>query len=146
MSRLNVGELAPEVYKAFLQAEQAIRKGPLAATVRELVKIRGSQINGCLFCIDMHVHEALELGEKPDRIFQLPAWRESQLYTEAERAALAYTEAVTRQPDGVSDEVWDTVTDAFKPEEAAFLVAQVAQINMWNRVAAPMHAHPPKRD
>jgi AhpD family alkylhydroperoxidase len=146
MARLNITELAPEVYKAFLQAEQAIRKGPLDTRIRELVKIRGSQINGCLFCTDMHTHEALELGEKLDRIFQLPAWRESQLYTEAERAALAYTEAVTRKPDEVSDEVWTAVTDAFKPEEAAYLVAQAAQINMWNRVAGPMHTHPPKRD
>ncbi|MFL6053196.1 MAG: carboxymuconolactone decarboxylase family protein [Actinoallomurus sp.] len=85
MSRLNVTGLAPEVYQAFMQAEQAIRKGPLAATICELVKIRSSQINGCLFCIDMHTHEALTLGETLDRIFQLPAWRESQLYTEAER-------------------------------------------------------------
>ncbi|MEV5751838.1 carboxymuconolactone decarboxylase family protein [Actinoallomurus sp. NPDC052308] len=146
MSRLNVAELAPEVYKAFLQAEQAIRRGPLTATVRELVKIRGSQLNGCLFCIDMHTHEALELGENLNRIIQLPAWRESRLYTEAERAALAYTEAATRGPEEVSDEIWNAVTDAFKPDEAAFLVAQVAQINMWNRVAGTMHTQPPNRD
>ncbi|GAA4614182.1 carboxymuconolactone decarboxylase family protein [Actinoallomurus liliacearum] len=146
MSRLNVAELAPEVYKAFLQAEQAIRRGPLTATVRELVKIRASQLNGCLFCIDMHTHEALELGENLNRIIQLPAWRESRLYTEAERAALAYAEAATRGPEEVSDEIWNAVTDAFKPDEAAFLVAQVAQINMWNRVAGTMHTQPPNRD
>ncbi|MEV5709144.1 carboxymuconolactone decarboxylase family protein [Actinoallomurus sp. NPDC052274] len=146
MSRLNVAELAPDVYKAFLQAEQAIRKGPLTATVRELVKIRASQLNGCLFCIDMHTHEALELGENLNRIIQLPAWRESRLYTDAERAALAYAEAATRGPEEVSDEIWTAVTDAFKPDEAAFLVAQVAQINMWNRVAGTMHTQPPNRD
>ncbi|MEV0970714.1 carboxymuconolactone decarboxylase family protein [Microtetraspora glauca] len=145
MSRLNIAESAPEMYKAFLQAEQAIQEGPLHATVRELVKIRGSQLNGCLFCVDMHVHEALRLGETQDRIYQLSAWRESELYTDAERAALAYTEAVTKQPDGVSDEVWDAVAAAFKPEEAAYLVAQVAQINLWNRIAAPMRTRPPKR-
>jgi AhpD family alkylhydroperoxidase len=146
MSRLNITELAPEVYKAFLQAEQAIRKGPLAATIRELVKIRASQMNGCLFCIDMHTHEALELGENLNRIIQLPAWRESQLYTETERAALAYAEAATRGPEEVSDEIWNAVTEAFKPEEAAYLVAQVAQINMWNRIAGTMHTQPPNRD
>lgn len=145
MPRINLAETAPEVLQCFRQAEQALRKGPLDATVRELVKIRVSQMNGCVFCIDMHVHEALELGEKPDRIYQLNAWRESELYTEAERAALAYAEAATERPDGVSDEVWNAVTAAFKPEEAAYLVAQVAQINLWNRVAAPSHARPPRR-
>ena len=145
MQRLNVADLAPEVYEAFLQVEQAIRKGPLDAAIRELVKIRASQLNGCLFCLDMHIHEARELGESEDRIYQLSAWRESELYTEAERAALAYAEAATKRPDDVSDEVWDAVTAQFKSEEAALLVAQVAQINMWNRVAAPMHARPPKR-
>ncbi|WP_066944177.1 carboxymuconolactone decarboxylase family protein [Microtetraspora fusca] len=145
MTRLNVPELAPEVYKAFIQAEQALRKGPLDGAVRELVKIRASQINGCLFCIDMHIHDALHHGETQDRIFQLPGWRESELYTDAERAALAYAEAATRQPDGVSDEVWNAVTAAYKPEEAAYLVALVAQINMWNRLGATMHTRPPKR-
>ncbi|MEV4376600.1 carboxymuconolactone decarboxylase family protein [Streptosporangium sp. NPDC049644] len=145
MSRLNIAEVAPEMYKAFLHTEQVISKGPLDAVVRELVKIRGSQLNGCLFCIDMHIHEALRLGETQDRIYQLSAWRESELYTDAERAALAYAEAATERPDGVSDEVWDAVAAAFKPEQAAYLVAQVAQINLWNRIAAPMHTLPPKR-
>lgn len=145
MTRLNIAKLAPEVYAAFHQADQLIQKGPLGATIRELVKIRSSQLNGCLYCIDLHTHEALRLGEKPDRIYQLCAWRESVLYTEAERAALAYAEAATRQPDDVSDEVWDAVAAAFKPEEAAYLVTQVAQINLWNRVAAPVHKGPPKR-
>ncbi|GAA4625734.1 carboxymuconolactone decarboxylase family protein [Actinoallomurus vinaceus] len=146
MARLNVAELAPQAYKAFLLAEQAIRKGPLDTTIRELVKIRASQMNKCLFCIDMHTHEALELGENLNRIIQLPAWRESQLYTEAEQAALAYAEAATEGPEEVTDEIWTAVTDAFKPEEAAFLVAQVAQINMWNRIAGTMHSEPPTRD
>jgi AhpD family alkylhydroperoxidase len=145
MSRLNIAEVAPEMYKTFIQADQVISKGPLDPAIRELVKIRSSQINGCLYCIDMHVHEALRLGETQDRIYQLSAWRESELYTDAERVALAYAEAVTERPDGVSDEVWDAVAAAFKPEEAGYLVAQVAQINLWNRVAAPMHTRPPKR-
>lgn len=145
MSRLNMAEVAPELYKAFIQTEQVIVKGPLPATIRELVKIRSSQLNGCVFCIDMHVHEALRLDETQDRIYQLSAWRESELYTDAERAALAYAEAATERPDGVSDEVWDAVAAAFKPEEVAYLVAQVAQINLWNRIAAPTHTRPQKR-
>lgn len=145
MTRLNIAKAAPEVYEALSQVEKTIRKGSLDAVVRELVKIRASQLNGCVFCIDMHVHEALSLGETPDRIYQLPAWRESELYTEPERAALAYTEAATRRPDDVSDETWDAVTAAYEPEQAAYLVAQVAMINTWNRLAAPTHTRPPRR-
>jgi AhpD family alkylhydroperoxidase len=142
---MSVAETAPDLYQAFFHTEVVIRKGPLDPAVRELVKIRASQMNGCLFCIDMHIHEALELGEAPDRIFQVSAWRESTLYTVAERAALAYTEAATELPCGVSDQMWEAVTDAFTPEETAYLVAQVALINAWNRIAAPTHSEPPKR-
>jgi AhpD family alkylhydroperoxidase len=145
MSPISVPEVAPDVYRAFAQTEAAIRKGPLDPKVRELVKIRASQLNGCLYCIDMHVHEALELGETQDRIFQLSAWHESELYSAAERAALGYTEAATEQPSGVSDELWKTVTDAFSEDETAYLVAQVAMINAWNRIAAPSHTPPPRR-
>ena len=146
MTRLNIAETAPEIYRTFTRAAGEIRKGPLDPAVRELVKIRASQMNGCLFCIDMHIHEALELGESQERVFQLTAWRESSLFTDAERAALAYAEAVTELPSGVSDELWDTVMSFFKDDEAAYLVAQVAMINTWNRIAAPMHTPPKKRD
>lgn len=146
MARINIPEVAPELYRAFAHTEATIRKGPLDPVLRELVKIRASQLNGCLFCIDMHIHEALELGETQDRIFQLSAWRESSLYTDAERAALAYTEAATELPSGVSDELWDEVAAAFKQEELAYLVGQVAMINSWNRIAAPSHTPPQQRD
>jgi AhpD family alkylhydroperoxidase len=146
MARINVPDVAPELYRAFVHTEQTIRKGPLDPVVRELVKIRASQMNGCLFCIDMHTHEALELGETPDRIYQLVAWRESSLFTEAERAALDYTEAATRLPSGVPDEVWNAVTAAFTTEEVAYLVGQVAMINAWNRIAAPSHTPPASRE
>ncbi len=145
--RMNFAEHAPELYKALQAAERALRQGPLNATVRELIKIRGSQLNGCLFCVDMHVHEALELGETLDRIVQLPVWRESRLYTSEERAALGYTDVATRAPEGgVPDEVWDEAALYYKPDELAALVGQVAIINAWNRIAAPTHAQPPVRD
>ena len=145
MSRLRVPDLLPGFYHAMAEAEKVLHRAPLDRRVRELVKIRASQLNGCLFCIDMHIHDALKQGESPERIYQLPAWRESELYTDAERAALAYAEAVTAQPDAVSDEVWNAVTAAFKPEEAAALIAQLATINAWNRIGAPMHTRPPRR-
>ncbi|MDN3353400.1 carboxymuconolactone decarboxylase family protein [Actinomadura sp. DC4] len=146
MARISVPEVAPELYRALAHTEQVIRKGPLDPTVRELVKIRVSQTNGCLFCIDTHIHEALERGETPDRIYQISAWQESSLFTEAERAALAYADAATKLPSGVSDEVWNAVAAAYKPEEAAHLVGQVAMINAWNRIAAPSHTPPAERD
>jgi AhpD family alkylhydroperoxidase len=145
VSRINFGEHVPEVYKALRQAEESLAKGPLDGAVRGLVKIRASQLNGCLYCIDMHIHEALAVGESNDRIYQVSAWRDSELFTPAERAALAYAEAATEQPSGVSDELWDEVTAEFKTDEAANLVAQVAMINAWNRIAAPTRSLPPKR-
>jgi AhpD family alkylhydroperoxidase len=145
MARISIPGVAPEIYRALSHTEAVIRKSSLDPAVRELVKIRASQMNGCLFCIDMHIHDALELGETQDRVFQLTAWRESSLYTEVERAALAYAEAATELPSGVSDEVWDAVADAFGEEDLAYLVAQVATINAWNRIAAPTHTPPPKR-
>jgi AhpD family alkylhydroperoxidase len=144
--RLTLMESAPEVYQAFVAADHALRKGPLEPIIRELVNIRASQLNGCVFCVDMHIHEALELGETQDRIFQLPVWRESELFTGAERAALGYTEAATRlSAEGVADQVWDEAAAHFKPEELGTLVGQVALINTWNRVGVPLRMRPPIR-
>ncbi|WP_184790624.1 carboxymuconolactone decarboxylase family protein [Phytomonospora endophytica] len=135
---MNIAEVAPEVYQAFIAAETGIRKGPLDATVRELVKIRASQINGCLFCIDMHTGEAREHGETEQRIYHLNAWRESRLFTEAERAALAYVEAVTHlDVHNVTDEIWAEVEKHFDEGQRAGLVAISALINLWNRIAVP---------
>ena len=138
MARMNTAEAAPEVYKAFMAAEVAIRKGPLDATVRELVKIRASQMNGCLFCIDMHTGEARKHGETEQRIYNLDAWRESRLFTGAERAALAYVEAVTiLDVHNVTDEIWAEVEKHFDEGERGGLVAISALINLWNRIAIP---------
>lgn len=145
MSRLSLPDVAPELYQALSRANAVLHRGPLDPLLRQLVKVRSSQMNGCLLCIDMHIHEALELGENQDRIFQLTAWRESSLYSPAERAALAYTEAATEQPDSVSDELWNELTATFKTEEIAYLVGQVAMINAWNRIGAPTHTPPRKR-
>lgn len=145
-SRLDFPALAPEVYQAFIAADTALRKSPLGATVRELVKIRASQLNGCVFCVDLHTREARELGESEDRIFQLPVWRESPLFSEAERAALAYADAATRLTgEGVSDAVWDEAAGHFGPEELAALVGEVALINTLNRIGVPLRTQPPAR-
>ncbi|GAB0107205.1 carboxymuconolactone decarboxylase family protein [Nocardia sp. JMUB6875] len=143
MSRMNLSEVAPEIYQAWVAAEIAIRRGPLDATVRELVKIRVSQINGCLFCIDMHATEARKEGETERRLWHLNAWRESALFTDAERAALEYAEAATELgPHGVSDEIWAGVEKHFDEGQRAGLVAVTAQINLWNRIGVPMRLEP----
>ncbi|MEC3954468.1 carboxymuconolactone decarboxylase family protein [Nocardia sp. CDC153] len=145
MARMNLQKSAPEIYQAWIDAELAIRRGPLDATVRELVKLRVSQINGCLFCIDMHATEARKEGETERRVWHLNAWRESALFTEAERAALEYAEAATTLgPHGVSDEIWAAVEKHFDEGQRAGLVAVTAQINLWNRIGVPMRLEPPE--
>lgn len=142
MTRLQMHEVAPDVYKGWLAAEAAIRRGPLDAVVRELVKIRVSQINRCLFCIDMHTTEARKEGETEKRIHHLPAWRESDQFTAPERAALEYAEAATELGvHGVSDEVWDEVEKNFDEGQRAGLVAITAQINLWNRIGVPLRLY-----
>jgi AhpD family alkylhydroperoxidase len=141
--RMHLMKTAPQIYLALIEADKAVRGGPLGATVRELVKIRASQVNGCAFCVDLHIREALELGETQDRMFQLPVWRESALFTEAERAALAYTDAATSLgAEGVSDHVWDEAARHFAPDELGALVGQVALINAFNRIGVPLQMQP----
>lgn len=141
--RLDLLQVARAPYEAFLAANRAIVQGPLDVRVRELVKLRASQLNACAFCVDMHATEARELGESTERLDQLVVWHESRLFTGAERAALEYTEAVTRPtPGGVSDALWDEVRAHFAPEALGALVAQVALINAFNRIATPLRTPP----
>ncbi|MGW1678822.1 carboxymuconolactone decarboxylase family protein [Saccharopolyspora sp. NPDC002376] len=143
--RLDLSKTAPEPYAGFSQADTAIRQGPLDETVRELVKIRVSQINGCVFCVDMHSREALRIGEDQHRLLQLPVWQESELFDERERAALAYAETATRR-ERVTDELWDALREAFPDEaELGHLVTQVSLINALNLLGVPLEMKPPRR-
>ncbi|GAB2481435.1 carboxymuconolactone decarboxylase family protein [Jatrophihabitans fulvus] len=137
--RLDLPKAVPEVARALYAADQAIQKSALDPTIRELVKLRASQINQCVYCCDMHSHDALDQGESLDRILQLVAWRESALFTPVERAALAYTEAATTlTSEGVSDEVWGEVRSLLDDARLGALVAQVALINAFNRFGVPL--------
>ncbi|MRH90981.1 carboxymuconolactone decarboxylase family protein [Nocardia sp. SYP-A9097] len=139
---MNLAAVAPEVYQAWVAAEVAIRRGPLDATVRELVKIRVSQMNRCLFCIEMHTTEARKEGETEKRIYHLTAWRESDQFTPTERAALEYAEAATELGEhGVSDATWAEVEKNFDEGQRAGLVAITAQINLWNRLGVPLRLY-----
>lgn len=137
--RLDLAAAAPRAARALYSADQAIRESPLDPSIVELVKLRVSQINRCVHCIDLHSHDALKAGESQDRLLQLVAWRESTLFTATERAALAYAEAATTLTEhGVDDEVWAGVRDAFDDEELGALVVQVALINAFNRFGVPL--------
>jgi AhpD family alkylhydroperoxidase len=115
----------------------------LDATVRELVKVRASQINRCVFCIDMHWKDARGAGESEERLYSLAAWRESPLYSERERAALALCEAITLiDSAGVPDDVWEQAAEWFQPEEMAHLVFAITAINSWNRLTIAARTEP----
>ncbi|MFI6512765.1 carboxymuconolactone decarboxylase family protein [Streptosporangium sp. NPDC050855] len=131
--RMNFATAAPAVFKAVFALDTAARQG-LDPVLVELVQIRASQINRCAYCIDYHTGDARKAGESEDRIYQLSAWEESSLYTARERAALALTEAVTRLPEGVSDEVYDEAARHFEEQELARLIALIFTVNTWNRM------------
>jgi len=134
--RINIKELEPNAYKAMSGLEQYIRSSKLQPLLREMIKIRASQINGCAYCIDMHTQEALKLGEKQRRIFALSAWKESPLFTEEERAVLQLTEEVTLiSKDALSEETYSKVLKFYGENELAQIIMQVIIINMWNRMA-----------
>lgn len=147
--RLNYVKLAPEAAKALAALGTYLASSGLEHGLLELVKIRASQINGCAFCIDMHTKDARAAGETEQRIYALNAWRETPFFTERERAALAWTEAVTQIGGGVSDELFAETRAQFSEKELVDLNWAVAAINAWNRVAISFRSVPgsyqPKR-
>ena len=143
MKTRNLKEHLPDAYRHVFALEQHVQS-KIDHELLELVKTRASMLNGCAFCLDMHTTDALGSGEDARRLFALAAWRESPFFTDAERAALALTDAVTRLDEGgVPDEVWDPVVAYYGEAPAAELVVAVATINVWNRLAVTAHAEPP---
>ncbi|HEY9558966.1 MAG TPA: carboxymuconolactone decarboxylase family protein [Acidimicrobiales bacterium] len=142
MQRMDISQVAPDLYKALLGVETYLR-GSVEPATYELVKLRASITNGCLFCVDMHTNDAMKAGETTQRLFGLAAWREAPWYTDAERAALALTDAATTLgPDGVPDDVWHEAAEHFDEKALADLVGAIAMINLWNRVAVPTRSTP----
>ena len=138
---VNVYKDFPAGYQALSALEQACANGPLDHALYELVKLRASQINGCAFCIDMHHKDARAAGETEERLYMLPAWREATVYSDAERAALALTEAVTLIAAGhVPADVEAEARAQFDAETYAALVFVVVAINAWNRLAITSHS------
>jgi AhpD family alkylhydroperoxidase len=141
-ARLDYAKLAQEPIKAMYALGGYLTRCGLEARLLELVKIRGSQINGCAYCIDMHTKDARAAGETEQRIYALSAWRETPFFTERERAALAWTEAVTRIGHGVTDAAYDEARQYFTEKELTDLTWAVIAINGWNRLAISFRAVP----
>jgi AhpD family alkylhydroperoxidase len=134
-ARLNTFSASPVAMKVMMDFSAAVTALDIEHSLQELVKIRASQINGCGFCLHMHTRDALKQGESAERIFLLDGWRESPLYTDRERAALAWTEALTRLPGTVvPDDVYEQVKAHFTPDEQVKLTVIIGAINTWNRI------------
>jgi AhpD family alkylhydroperoxidase len=134
--RLDYAEAAPDGVGTLRQLERYLKKTDLEPDLVELVKLRASQINGCAYCIDMHTKAARTHGESEQRLYGITAWRETPFYSERERAALAWTESVTRiSEDQVPEEIYQQVKQHFTEKELVDLTLAVIAINSWNRLA-----------
>src|SRR6516225_6947053 len=134
--RVNAYNAAPAAMRALQQAESYIQQCGLEKRLIELVKMRASQINGCAYCLHVHSADARRAGETEQRLYLLNAWHEAPLYTERERAALAWTEALTRiEETHAPDSTYDEVRQHFKDKELADLTTLIGLINLWNRLA-----------
>jgi AhpD family alkylhydroperoxidase len=141
--RINFYKAAPEGIKAMRGLEHNINQSSLEPSLREIVKIRASQMNGCAYCIDMHTKDARAAGETEQRIYALNAWRETPFFSERERAALEWTEAITLIRDGhAPDDVFFSVRQFFAEEELVNLTLAIVTINGWNRLAIAFRSVP----
>jgi len=142
-ARIDVARVGQDAYKAMLGLQGYVNASSLEKPLLELVKIRASQINACAFCLHMHTRDARKAGESQERLDLLAAWREAPLFTDRERAALAWTEAVTSVADThVPDEVYDTARTAFSDQELVDLTMAVVAINGWNRLLVAFRVPP----
>ena len=146
--RVDFEAAAPGVYKAMAAldraATRALDDAGIEPRLRELVRIRASQLNGCAYCIDMHTKDARKLGETEQRIYALPAWRETPFFSPRERVALAFTESVTELASThVPGADYEPVAREFSPAEAAALVGLLVAINAWNRIGVATRAWEP---
>lgn len=142
--RLNPYATAPETIKAMLDLSDYVINCGLERSLMELVKMRASQINGCAFCLDMHSKDARKRGETEQRLYLLDAWRESPVYSDRERAALEWTETLTRVAEThAPDAAYQALKAHFSPEEEVKLTLLIVTINAWNRIAIGFRSVPP---
>jgi len=133
--RINYQQQSPELFKKLVELGLLLKKTSIEESIHDLIDIRASQLNGCAFCVDMHVKEATMHGERALRLHHVAAWRESNLFSSRERAALAWTDALTHiSPLGVSDETYEMVRTQYSEKELSDLTFHIMSINAWNRV------------
>ncbi|WP_100249392.1 carboxymuconolactone decarboxylase family protein [Paraburkholderia ginsengiterrae] len=143
MQRLNYYKANPAAIKALMGVEERIGKSALEKSLTELVRLRASQINGCAYCVDMHTTDARKGGETERRLATVVVWRETPFFTDRERAALEWTEALTLiSQDHVPDAIWEAVRPHFSDEELVDLTLLVTAINAWNRIAISFRTMP----
>ncbi len=145
--RVNYVQQSPELFKKLVEFNQLVDGGAIEQSIRDLVAIRASQLNGCAYCLDMHIKQARIHGERELRLHHLAAWRESTLFIPRERAALAWTEVLTRLPEqGVPDDIYDRVRTQLSEKELSDLSFSVMVINAWNRVNVAFRTVPGSSD
>ena len=145
--RLNYAQLSPELFKRMSELAAALNNSVIDVKTRDLVNIRASQLNGCAFCLDMHVKEAKIHGESELRLYHVAIWHESNRFDARERAALAWTEAVTRLPDGgIPDALFERVRSVLSEKEISDLTFSIMAINAWNRAAISFRSVPGSAD
>ena len=141
--RIDSSRINPDAYKAMSTLQTYVDATELEQSLRELVKIRASQINSCAFCLHMHLRDARKLGESQERLDLLTAWRDAPLFTPRERAALAWTEAVTLVADShVPDDVYKAARAEFSEQELVDLTVAIVSINGWNRLMVSLRIPP----
>ena len=149
--RISYSKVSPGAYRAMFGLEKYVRESGLEPSLLELVKLRASQINGCAFCLNMHSKDLRAIGEEEQRLDTLEAWRECPWYSDRERAALAWTEALTLVADThAPDDIYEAVRAQFKEKELSDLTLAIATINAWNRLSIgartmPGAYQPPKQ-
>ncbi|PDT49795.1 alkylhydroperoxidase [Sinorhizobium fredii] len=145
--RLNYAQQSPELFKKLADLSMALKDSVIEQKIHDLVQIRASQINGCGFCLDMHVKEAKIHGESELRLYHIAIWRESNLFVPRERAALAWTEALTRLPEGgIPDELYERVRGRLSEKEISDLTFSIMVINAWNRASVAFKNVPGSAD
>ena len=145
--RLNYAQKSPELLKKLSELSMALKESAFEQKIQDLVQIRASQINGCAFCLDMHVKEAKIHGESELRLYHVAIWRESNLFIPRERAALAWTEAVTKLPEGgIPDELYERVRGHLSEKENSDHTVSIMVINAWNRASVAFKSVPGSAD
>lgn len=147
MQRLNYFSNFKSAFDKLMEVEGLVKESTLEPSLRHLVKVYASQLNGCAFCVDMHSKEAKIDGERELRLYHIPVWQESPLFSDKEKAALKWTKAVTQiSNDPISDETFESVKKHFSDKELTELTMAVGMINLWNRFAVPFTATPGTMD